>query len=65
MHLTENWRLKGPRYTLTTTRDEETQEVTFPPRHVATREIEVYEFDADEEEPPEPEFEARVAEAFA
>jgi len=50
MHLTENWRLKGQRYTLTTTRNNETQEITFPPRHVARRELDVYTFDEQEVE---------------
>ena len=63
MHLTENWRLKGPRYSLTTTRNKETQELTFPPRHVATREMDVFKFDEqDEETQHEPE--VRVSEGL-
>ena len=63
MHLTENWRLKGPRYNLTTTRNTETQELTFPPRKIATRELDVFEFEAREEE-AQRESEASVSEGL-
>jgi hypothetical protein len=54
MHLTENWRLKGQRYALMTNRNTETQEITFPPRHVATREMDVFKFDENEVDEHEP-----------
>jgi hypothetical protein len=64
MHLTENWRLKGQRYALMTNRNTETQEITFPPRHVATREMDVFKFDENEaEEQRKPE--AAVVESVA
>jgi hypothetical protein len=44
MYLTENWRLKAQRYILTGNRTPETQEVTFPPRPVAPRVVEAYDF---------------------
>jgi len=62
MYLTENWRLKGPRYLLTTTRNRETQQVTFPPRKVAIRELDLYKFDLRAEK--ERKIEEGVAEAI-
>lgn len=45
MYLTETWRLKDQRYQLIGQVAQDTQELTFPPRPNAVREVESYDFD--------------------
>lgn len=44
MRVTEHWRLNDQRYELRGTRNPETQEINFPPRPVAVRQLEAYNF---------------------
>ena len=48
MYLTENWRLKRQRYNLNGSELPETKELTFPPRSVTPRDVEVYDFEAQD-----------------
>lgn len=50
MYLTENWRLKGQRYTLKGTRTTDTQTLTFPPRYVEPRPVQAYDFTGNDPE---------------
>ncbi len=52
MYLTENWRLKAQRYTLTGSRDpQDTEAVNFPPRPVQPRMVETFDFHTSENPP--------------
>jgi hypothetical protein len=47
MRISENWRLKNQRYSLTGSRDENGN-VEFPPRAVKPRQVENYDFKKEE-----------------
>jgi hypothetical protein len=55
MYLTETWRLKDQRYQLIGQVAQDTQELTFPPRPAAVREVPSYEFEAPAPDITEPE----------
>lgn len=50
MYLTETWRLKDQRYQLIGQVAQDTQELTFPPRPHAVREVESYDFELPTQE---------------
>lgn len=45
MRVSENWRLKDARYQLKGSRRLNDNEISFPPRAVKPREVQLYQFD--------------------